>query len=61
MSSSKSPPCPRCVMVTREFADLSADRQVLRTIVRHAEQNIGVYANVVRPGTLETGTAVTLA
>ncbi len=54
-------PCPRCVMVTREFADLSADRQVLRTIVRHAEQNIGVYANVVRPGTLETGTAVTLA
>jgi uncharacterized protein len=48
-------------MVTRDFADLSADRQVLRTIVRHADQNIGVYANVVRPGTLEAGTAVTLA
>jgi uncharacterized protein len=53
--------CPRCVMVTRDFADLSEDRQVLRTIVRHADQNIGVYANVVRPGTLDAGTAVTLA
>jgi uncharacterized protein YcbX len=54
-------PCPRCVMVTRDFADLSKDRQVLRTIVRHADQNVGVYANVVRPGTLKAGTAVTLA
>lgn len=54
-------PCPRCVMVTREFADLAQDRQVLRTIVRHADQNVGVYANVTRPGKLETGTAVTLA
>ena len=54
-------PCPRCVMVTRDFADLAQDRQVLRTIVRHADQNIGVYANVIRPGTLEAGAAVTLA
>jgi uncharacterized protein len=54
-------PCPRCVMVTRDFADLPEDRQVLRTIVRHADQNIGVYANVVRTGTLETGAELTLA
>jgi uncharacterized protein len=53
--------CPRCVMVTREFDDLPQDPQVLRTIVRHAEQNIGVYANVTTSGTLETGAAVTLA
>ena len=53
-------PCPRCVMVTRDFADLPADRQALRTIVRNADQNVGVYANVVRPATLETGTPVTL-
>jgi uncharacterized protein YcbX len=53
-------PCPRCVMVTRDFDDLPEDPQVLRTIVRHADQNIGVYANVIRPGILETGTAVTL-
>ena len=54
-------PCPRCVMVTRDLAGLPADRRVLRTIVGHADQNLGVYANVVRPGTLEAGTAVTLA
>lgn len=54
-------PCPRCVMVTRDFANLPTDRRVLRTIVRHANQNIGVYANVARPGTLKAGTAVTLA
>jgi uncharacterized protein YcbX len=52
--------CPRCVMVTRDLAGLPADTQVLRTIVRHADQNIGVYANVVRTGTLRTGAAVTL-
>ncbi|HMF04217.1 MAG TPA: MOSC domain-containing protein [Acidimicrobiia bacterium] len=52
--------CPRCVMVTRDLAELPADTQVLRTIVRHADQNIGVYANVVRPGRLQTGAAVTL-
>jgi uncharacterized protein YcbX len=54
-------PCPRCVMVTRDFADLSTDRQVLRTIVRHADQNIGVYATVTSPGTLEEAASVELA
>ena len=53
--------CPRCVMVTRDVAELREDRQVLRTIVRHADQNVGVYANVVRPGTLQLGAAITLS
>jgi len=44
--------CPRCVMVTRPFADLPEDRAVLRTIVREAEQNVGVYASVVTGGVL---------
>jgi MOSC domain-containing protein YiiM len=48
-------------MVTRDFDDLPTDRQVLRTIVRHANQNVGVYANVVRPGTLEAGAPVTVS
>ncbi|HKA92902.1 MAG TPA: MOSC domain-containing protein [Acidimicrobiia bacterium] len=52
--------CPRCVMVTRDLAELPEDRWVLRTIVRHADQNIGVYANVRRAGTLQAGAAVTL-
>lgn len=52
--------CPRCVMVTRDFADLSTDRQVLRTVVRHADQNVGVYASIVRAGTLEARAAVAI-
>jgi uncharacterized protein YcbX len=52
--------CPRCVMVTREFADLPADPSVLRTIVRHGDQNVGVYANVAAAGTLDVGAPVTL-
>jgi uncharacterized protein YcbX len=53
-------PCPRCVMVTRDFADLPHDRDVLRTVVLHADQRIGVYANIVQPGTLQMGSPVTL-
>lgn len=53
--------CPRCVMVTRDFADLPEDRQVLRTIVRDADQNLGVYATVTTPGTLTVGAPVALA
>ena len=53
-------PCPRCVMVTRDFADLPADRQVLRTIVREADQNLGVYAHVTAPGDLRTDAPVEL-
>lgn len=36
-------PCPRCVMPTRDFADLPADRDILHTIVSEAQQNLGVY------------------
>ena len=52
--------CPRCVMVTRENGDLPVDRQVLRTVVRDANQNVGVYATVVTPGDLNTGSPVAL-
>lgn len=47
--------CPRCVMVTRPVADLPEDRSVLRTIVREANQDLGVYATVTRPGTVSMG------
>lgn len=54
-------PCPRCVMVTREVtSDIPADRAVLRHIVRELDQNLGVYANVVQPGTIRTGDTVEL-
>lgn len=52
--------CPRCVMVTRPFADLPEDRDVLRTVVRDANQNIGVYATVSAPATVTPGDAVRL-
>ncbi|MCU1364900.1 MAG: hypothetical protein JWL72_514 [Ilumatobacteraceae bacterium] len=54
-------PCPRCVAVTREFADdLPADRSVLRHIVRDLDQNVGVYATVVTGGPIEVGDSVEL-
>jgi uncharacterized protein YcbX len=54
-------PCPRCVMVTHAVGDdVPADRAVLRHIVRELDQNVGVYATVVTPGTVTTGDTVTL-
>jgi uncharacterized protein YcbX len=52
--------CPRCVMVTRGFADLPEDRSVLRRIVRDADQNLGVYATVTTPGRVAVGDTVTV-
>ncbi len=53
--------CPRCVMVTRAVDDtIPADREVLRHIVRDLDQNVGVYATVVTPGTVREGDEVTL-
>ncbi len=53
--------CPRCIMVTRELAELPEDTDVLRAIVGRAEQNVGIYATVRRPGALDVGAPVTLA
>lgn len=51
--------CPRCVMVTREVADLPADRAILRHIVRDLDQNVGVYARIVEPGPIAVGDSFT--
>jgi uncharacterized protein YcbX len=48
-------PCPRCVMITRSVQELPVDRSIMRTVVREADQNIGVYATVVEPGTVAEG------
>lgn len=49
-------PCPRCVMVTLEIDEaIPGDRAVLRHIVRELDQNVGVYATVVEPGTVHAG------
>lgn len=51
-------PTARCVMVTRPFADLPGNRELLRTIVARFDQCVGVYANVRTPGTVRTGDPV---
>lgn len=51
-------PCPRCVMTTLPQGDLAKDPSVLRTIVRDAAQNVGVYATVTTPGRVTAGDAV---
>jgi uncharacterized protein YcbX len=53
-------PCVRCVMTTLPQAELPKEPRVLRTIVREAAQNLGVYATVVAPGEMAVGDSVTL-
>ena len=52
-------PCPRCVMVTHKVdAAVGEDREVLRHIVRDLDQNVGVYARILEPGSFRTGDPV---
>jgi len=53
-------PCPRCVMITLPQGDLPRDPGILRTAARHAEANVGVYADVIAGGTARRGDPVTL-
>lgn len=48
--------CPRCAAITKEVTpDVPQDRAILRHVVRDLGQAVGVYANVVEPGTIRTG------
>ena len=53
-------PCSRCVMITLPQSDLPRDPGLLRTAARHNETNVGVYATVLRGGTLRRGDPVRL-
>ena len=53
-------PCPRCVMTTLPQGDLPKDRGILRTAAQHNHVNIGVYAAVIRGGTIRRGDLVRL-
>jgi uncharacterized protein YcbX len=48
-------PAPRCVMITRGFADVPEDRRMMRAVVRGAGHALGVYAVVVEPGVVRAG------
>lgn len=53
-------PAVRCGMTTNAQDGLAKDPSVLRTIVKEAEQNLGVYANVVKKGDVREGDSVEL-
>jgi uncharacterized protein YcbX len=45
-------PCARCVMTTLPQGDLPNDLGILRTAAKHNRANVGVYASVVKGGTI---------
>lgn len=53
-------PCPRCVMTTLPQGDLPRDPGILRTAAQHNQVNVGVYAAVLRGGTIRRGDPVKL-
>jgi hypothetical protein len=46
---------PRCGAVTRAQHDFAADKSILRTIVKDADQNVGVYGTVTNSANLCIG------
>src|SRR3989441_1879166 len=54
-------PCPRCVMTTLPQGDLPKDAGILRTAAQNNQANVGVYAHVVKGGTIRRGDDVTVA
>ena len=53
-------PTTRCGMTTHEHCGLPKDPSVLRSIVKDANQNFGVYASVLHEGRVSVGESVEL-
>ncbi len=53
-------PCGRCVMTTLAQGDLPKDPGILRTAAQHNRVKVGVYAAVLRGGTIRRGDSVSL-
>ncbi len=51
-------PAGRCVMTTLPQGDLLKDPGILRTAAQHNGANVGVYASVLRGGTIRKGDSV---
>lgn len=50
--------CSRCVMTTLPQGDLPSDPGILRTLARHNQAHVGVYASVLQGGTIRRGDAI---
>ena len=48
-------------MTTLPFDDLPKDPQIMRTLVRECDHNLGVYASVVASGEIAVGGAAEVA
>jgi len=53
-------PCERCSVPTLPQGDLERDRKILTTVSKHNETNMGVYARVDQPGSVNRGDVVEL-
>lgn len=49
---------PRCAAVTRAQSSFGFDKTILRTIVKEADQNVGVYGLIANGGNIREGDAV---
>ena len=63
-------PCPRCVMPTLAQGDLHQDSRIMKTIAQNtvhvpfagkALPSAGIYAKVIKAGTIQRGSPVTIA
>jgi uncharacterized protein YcbX len=53
-------PCPRCVMTTLAQGDLPKDPAILKTAAQHNEVRVGIYASVVKMGTVRLGDTISV-
>jgi len=49
---------PRCGAVVREQQNLEKNSSILRTIVREADQNLGIYCDILEQGAISVGDSV---
>lgn len=53
--------CSRCVMTTHAQEDLPVDRDILRTVIAHNDEHVGVYGIVRTPGVVRVGDGAAIA